>query len=672
MSMMQNKTTIQLPKSFTAQATRLGLPDLTFRGATLHFRSAGTPSIPARRARVEVEDWTRCEAGWEATVNGPGGGFVRIFLRESVLKGSIQFELCLENHCEWTIEEVEGPCLSVRAGESLHLLLPDGLGTRTPNPHAMEAVDLSYPSGRCTMAWSAVAGPRGGYYFGRHDPEVSVLRWKAQGAGDQTLWSLVQTPWVRPGGEWHSAPIVLEAYEGVWQNAARIYRAWADEWCGRGKLPTWPNEQSGWFLAILKQQNGAIYWNYHDLSKVWRIALDHGLTAVGLFGWAHGGHDRYYPDYHPDPAMGGEAVLKEALAEARSLGLRTILYANGQLIDTATEFYRWQGNEACALGPNREPYVSSIRKFNSSTPVTFALGCHEAPVWQAQMRKLALAAERLGADGILYDQIGVSTGTPCHNPAHDHATPDSARGEDRVRFYRDLAGEMQTINPEFIISTEGVFDALIPAMGWFHGWGTGFAPKPIYEFIGDGKGDFPSLFRTTFPEVPLIQRFSTPALDAEQANHALLYGLSHEIEARWPADLRYLEQGESPADEAYADCTYYPPDLKLMQRTPAEASRSYVKALCEFATEHADLLRSGKFVGDEGVDECQDLTATARVGAGVAGILVVNNGQAPVTVVPTFRMRRAETAFDPIEGELALDAPLKPRDIRLFRYTLDA
>lgn len=172
--------------------------------------------------------------------------------------------------------------------------------------------------------------------------------------------------------------------------------------------------------------------------------------------------------------------------------------------------------------------------------------------------------------------------------------------------------------------------------------------------------------------MPLIQRFSTPALDPAQANHALLYGLSHEIEARWPADLRYLENDEAPADDAYADCTYYPPDLKLMQRVSSEDCRRYLRALCTFATEHADLLRHGCFLGDEGVEGVESLSATARTAGAIGGILVVNHGEAVISLHPRFRGQSPEAAFEPGKGAVPTDAPLEPNSVRLYRYRLSS
>ena len=81
-------------------------------------------------------------------------------------------------------------------------------------------------------------------------------------------------------------------------------------------------------------------WDYGSLDRLADLAEQRGLDTLGLFGWAHGGHDRYYPDYIPDPTMGGPETLKESIRKVQQRGQRVILYANGQLIDSATEFYR--------------------------------------------------------------------------------------------------------------------------------------------------------------------------------------------------------------------------------------------------------------------------------------------------------------------------------------------
>lgn len=654
-----------LKKLFNSNSTKPQICGLSFE---LVFRLTGTPSRPAAHERRQLDFDSAKESGWSREIECPGGGTVQFSFSETAVPGEFVIDVVHEGR-GWVVEEIVGPVLRLTEVDEYALLLPDGLGTRTSAPSSCPPQKLFYPSGRCTMAWSALAGKNGGVYFGRHDADFSSLQIIAAGDGETLTWGIAQKPWIAPGGKWRSAPVVLGRYDGPWEAAADIYKAWAKTWSDRSALPAWPSAQSGWMLTILKQQNQDIYWSYRDLDKVWRLALDHGLTAVGLFGWAHGGHDREYPNYHPDPAMGGETELRRALAEARELGLRTILYANGQLMDTATEFYRWQGNDACTWKPSHEPYVTSIRKFNSCTPVTFALGCHGAPIWQEQMRFLARQAESLGADGILYDQVGVATPADCHHPGHNHANPGTGWTTERVAFYRQLSAEMRVKNPEFVVMTEGVFDALTPHMAWFHGWGTGFASRPIYEFLGDGKNDFPSLFRYIFPDVPLTQRFSTPVLGVTEARHAFLHGLSHEIEARWPADVRYLEDGVTPKEDDYADCTYFPPDVSLMQRVDSQTGRALLRKWCAFANKHAGLFRTGTYLGDADISGAKACRVSARINSQHAAVIAWNLTAEPQSVHPLFRRLEPTHSTDP-EAGTPTNEPIPPGALRVFFYQL--
>lgn len=654
-----------LQKLFNCKSAQPRVTKLSFE---LVFRSTSTPARPAAQER-HLLDFDPAEAlGSIREIECPGGGTVHFSFSETAVPEEFVIDVIHEGR-EWVIEEIVGPVLRLSDVDDHALLLPDGLGTRISKPSSCPRQELHYPSGRCTMAWSGLAGKNSGIYFGRHDAGFSSLRIIVAGNGETLTWGIRQKPWIAPGRKWRSAPVVLGRYDGPWEAAADIYKDWAATWSDRSALPAWPSAQSGWMLTILKQQNQEIYWNYRDLGRVWRLALDHGLTAVGLFGWAHGGHDCKYPNYHPDPAMGGEDELRRALTDARALGLRTILYANGQLIDTATEFYRCHGNDACSWKPDHEPYLTSIRKFNSCTPVTFALGCHGARSWQEQMRFLAHQAESLGADGILYDQVGVAAPADCHHTGHDHANPSTGWTTERVAFYRELSAEMRVKNPEFVVMTEGVFDALTPHMAWFHGWGTGFASRPIYEFLGDGKNDFPYLFRYIFPDVPLTQRFSTPVLGVAEARHAFFHGLSHEIEARWPADVRYLEDGIMPKGDDYADCTYFPPDVSLMQRMDSQTGRASLRRWCAFVNAHAELFREGRYLGDADISATEGCRVSARIHKRRAAVIAWNLTSEPVSVRPLFRGLEPSHSTDP-ESDISTNESILPGALRVFFYKL--
>jgi hypothetical protein len=558
------------------------------------------------------------------------------------------------------------------------LLWPEGLGRRFHTPDALgTGVQMGYPSGRGTMQWCAFAGSDDGLYIAAHDEAQLAKTFAANPRADGNVdLRVTMYPYVRPGETWTSPEFVVRPYRGTWHEAARLYRAWYDSEFNLAPQPRWVTESSGWLLGILKQQNGEILWDYrHGIDRLAAVALAHGLDTIGLFGWAHGGHDYLYPDYIPDPGMGGEAALREAIRRTRERGLRVVLYANGQLMDTSTAFYRYQGNRATSQRENTEPYVSSIRKFYSSTPVTFAQGCCGAAPWSSRMRDLAQQALRLGADGILYDQLGVIGPGHCHAPDHRHCRPSEAFTASRVEMVSTIAAEARARNADFVVMTEGVHDTLLPYIPYYHGWGTGSVPQSADE-TGEGSGNelFPQLFRCTFPELVKTQRHSTPMLDRYHANYAVYCGLRHEIEARYAADTAYLLDARVPDEEDYADCTYYPPNVPLMQGTPPAEATAYLKSLIEFETRQAAFCRRGRYLGDEGLAAtAQPLrTAALRAADGRLAVLVWNPTDetldCPLDLVPG----RSAVSADSPAGPVGPATPLPPQSVRLLVYPTES
>jgi hypothetical protein len=526
---------------------------------------------------------------------------------------------------EWTVRGFTFPILNGIGTGNAALLWPNGLGQRFDDLSGFGQRKLWYPSGQASMPWFALAEKEQGLYLGSHDPGQGARDIEATFVPEtKTLSvSVAHLPFCAPGKSWTSPDFVIAPYTGGWQTAARHYRAWFDTIAQMLPPSPWVQNSSGWLLGILKQQNGDVMWDYRTgIDQLCDLAEAHGLNTLGLFGWAHGGHDYLYPEYIPDPLMGGVPALKAALARARGRGLRTVLYANGVIMDTSTDFYRYEGNDAILLKENSEPEVSSIRKFHSSTPVTFAKGCLGAERWRAQMLALAEQANALGADGILYDQIGVYGPACCAATNHRHATPATAFTQERVSMIREIAATLRTRNPQFIVMTEGIHDTLLNGISYVHGWGCGYASAGARHNMFGGAGAFPALFRATFPELPMTQRHPNPTLDRHQANYAAVHGLRHELESRYQADVRYLSTGKMPEFADYSDCAYYPPDVELIRRTDREEARNYLNQLIAFERRYAEFLWQGRFQGDEGF-VCDNSALVANAYAAKDGGLAV-------------------------------------------------
>ncbi len=454
----------------------------------------------------------------------------------------------------WVVCGFTGPVLDgIQADLATHpVLLADGFGRRVHRAPEGKAKSVSrpwqsagkrfeiashYPSRLGTMQWCALAGAEGGFYLGCHDAAHGAKSFCVRyDPKDQRFGLAIKHQFFRAAGkQWTLPPTIFRPYEGTWHAAARYYRDWVDSAAPLRQTPAWVRNASGWLLCILKQQNGEVLWDYPSLGKLCEVADQRGLDILGLFGWAHGGHDHLYPDYHPDPLMGGEQALRRALKEARRCGKRTILYANGQLEERDTEFWRTQGKDLAVIQKNGVPVQQTWHKYKNGPAYQFGLGCLAAQGWYDRMLSLALQANELGADGILFDQLGVSGPMACYAAGHGHPLPDMVYTSDRTRLLRQIADHMKAVNSDFIVMTEGLHDSVLDSISLFHGCVLGMFPVSTPEILARLRGDsvssaFPEMFRYTFPEVMSTIRFPTPMLNRAMANYTCAYGLRYDIE----------------------------------------------------------------------------------------------------------------------------------------------
>lgn len=578
------------------------------------------------------------------------------------------------NDAAWMVRTFTFPLLDGIATGNASLLWPHGLGQRFKNLSTFGCRRLMYPSCLATMPWFALAEANGGLYLGSHDPAMSARTIEATytPATQSLSIGITHLPFCAPAQSWAAPEFILASYQGSWETAAHRYRSWYETVAKLSQPSAWAQNSTGWLLAILKQQNGDVMWDY-------RIGIDHlcdiaetlGLDTIGLFGWAHGGHDSLYPDYIPDPLLGGAQALKTALARTRQRGIRTILYANGMIMDTSTDFYRYQGNDAILHTETSEPSLHAIRKFFSATPVTFAMACPGAETWRRQMRTLAEQANALGADGILFDQLGVYPPMNCFANNHRHATPATAFTIERASMIQDIATWMQTRNPDFIIMTEGIYDTLLNGISYAHGWGCGFATTEARHHMFDSEGSFPSLFRVTFPELPMTQRYPNPVLDRHQANFAAVHGLRHELEIRYQADVRYLTTGQLPTSADYAE-NVFPPDIDLLRQTDPTSARDYLRTLTIFERRYAAFLWQGRFLAQQGFTlDNASLLANAYLAGNQLAVCVWNPtdiAQACPLSVPEYTMTECS------EPEMLVadsESHLPAETIRLYLFERD-
>jgi hypothetical protein len=287
------------------------------------------------------------------------------------------------------------------------------------------------------------------------------------------------------------------------------------------------------------------------------------------------------------------------------------------------------------------------------------------------MRMLAHQANDLGADAILYDQLGIFSPFACYGKGHGHPTPAWSYEAERPAFIKSIVDEMQKANPEFAVMTEGLHDSIFDSIAFFHGCSFGTYHPACNSLMrarcteSNPGGEWPEIIRYTFPEFVSTVRVPTPIVDRPMLNYTLAFGFRHDVELRYGPDRVYVETGKVTSDYGTVKG---PPSLSLLSSAPQAALVGYMKAICDFQHANADLLLEGRFVDMDGFAFTgKGCLAKRFVGAKGSGVLVWNMGKAPVAV--TVSGLGAPTAVaEPEAGAVAPDAPLAANTLRLYRF----
>ena len=591
---------------------------------------------------------------------------------------------------EWVVKSFTGPVFNgIRTELSkTPVLLPSGFGWRISGvpqdeknlkPWSKAGAGLSlaaaYPSAQGTMQWLAFAGTEAGLYFGCHDPCFAAKALSVRyDPGRKTFGAAFQhLAFVRAGERVRLPPVTVLPYAGDWHVGARTYRAWADSAGEQIAKPAWAQTASGWLLAILKQQNGDVMWPYGALDTLADVADQRGLDILGLFGWAYGGHDHLYPDYNPCPILGGEQALRDGIRRAKARGKRVVLYANGQLEERGTAYWTTTGRHLAVTRRDGGTVQEFWHKYGNTPGYHFDIGCHATDGWRERMLALAVQANDFGADGILYDQLGMRSPTACYAANHGHPVPFMSYEADRKELLRQIAVKMKKRNPEFVVMTEGFHDAILDSVAYFHGCVRGTFQESaglIAKRFETGRSDdlFPEMMRYTYPEVASTIRFPSPLVDRPMANYTIAFGLRYEIESRYIPDRDYLLDGRIPAVEDYGT-VLSKPDIRLVRSLPPKATADYLKCAAAFQKRHASLLMTGAFTDTEGFSfSGAGVVAKGFSADGRLGVVLWNttDKQAAFTLsVPNGELVGAE---EPEAASVDAFAPLAPQTVRLVTW----
>lgn len=467
----------------------------------------------------------------------------------------LEFNSMIENRSDVRINELEYPYVDMNklVGERKDdvLIRPRGLGERITDPwKALEGAHTEYMSSDyneikstimyprpATMTWMGVQSGEYFLYIGKHDARthacclLSAIQ-PREATTPRLINVICQYPFAKKGETICPSPVVVSMFKGDWRGGSDIYSKFARSSYFSPVTPRkWVMGMTGWQRIILRHQYGEIFFKYADLPRLYLEGKQYGLDTLLVFGWWKGRFDNGYPHYEIDEELGGEQALKDAIAEVQRLGGHVILYNNGILIDKNTDFYRLHKNDVPKIDIDGNEYIMNYKFENNGTYLrnygykSFVEACQATEEWYETLEKNGKQKLSFSPDSIFYDQIG-GVSRLCFNEKHKHG----GRPDDELHFRRENLDRLRAIlGDEQAIGTECINDSVCGKVDYIHGCDFGNSYRATKS--APTKNHFPQMFRRTFPEIIMTNRFihDCRAGWKDDLNHAFINGYRFDV-----------------------------------------------------------------------------------------------------------------------------------------------
>ena len=394
-------------------------------------------------------------------------------------------------------------------------------------------MDVKYPYGYASNCF-AFTGDTQGLYFGSHDTTFQET-WHGlrlypdnNGVFDELEAGFYKYPNCLAGQSWSCDANVIAPYSGDWHQTSKIYRKWADTWWKHQEPPVWVQKMKSWQRIIFRHQYGETFFQYADLgNRIKKVGESVGVNTVFPFGWWNSGMDNGYPDSYSvtDPEQGGDEGWKKAIADFKKDGGKVLMYFNGKLIDTESDYYKNGDGKSVCLKSNTGIDYNEAYLFKAHDTFTgsynarsFVIGDISDPRWQKKLFEMADQTIYFGADAVFYDQLGSYPGMNW-DLSKEFPIPNISGIKDRAGVLKMIHQYIRAKDRNLAIGTEGLTDVTAQYVDFVHN-------LPYY-----GSYNFIEWFRYTFPEVIFSDREIRDDTDIERrVNQTVLKGLRNDIE----------------------------------------------------------------------------------------------------------------------------------------------
>jgi hypothetical protein len=436
----------------------------------------------------------------------------------------VLFELSIDNRCPYVVENVYAPYLGdVRppSAEPFSAFHCD-YGTSQEWPLAPTyqnrfgyygddyPTQFGYPpgGGAPTAPFVLLRDAREGLYVGVNTPSAELVSWHTElrpgyadalestvpagleiGGKDVSMrFAAVHVPYVLPGEQRTLTPIVVEPYQGSWQQGVDLYKRWRSSWMTPARPPAWAGEPHSWLQIQMNSPEDELRFRFTDLGAVGEQCAQHGVHAIQLVGWNDGGQDQNNPSHDPDPRLGTADELRAAIATVRALGVKVILFSKFTWADRATKWYREDLKRLAIKDPYGDDYVYDGYRYFTATQLLNINTKRLIPMCFLSEDYLRICEEEfkkvlaLKPDGILFDECQHHTpALLCFDPYHGHRVGAPVYANDRVLIDR-LRRIAAPTNPDFLFAGEACYDWELETyqLAYFRSWGKHHVPLSRY------------------------------------------------------------------------------------------------------------------------------------------------------------------------------------------------
>ncbi len=381
--------------------------------------------------------------------------------------------------------------------------------------HLFRQLDIKYPIGVSSNCFAFI-GTDQGLYFGSHDSTFQDtghgfrIYPDAKGIFNELETGLYKYPNCLSGKSWANNANVIALYCGDWHQTSKIYRTWANTWWNHREEPLWVKQMPGFQRIILRHQYGETFFPYSDFAgRVKDAGKSVGINTAFPFGWWDKGMDNGYPDsyYVTDPDQGGDRAWKQAIVDFQKDGGKVLMYFNGKLIDTESDYYKnGNGKEVCFKNNTGQEYTEAYRFSGPGTFTgyynarTFVVADTKNPKWHKELIKMADRTIELGANSVFYDQLGYAEKASNWDLSNEFPIPELCVIADKANALKAIHDYIDTKDKDLAIGTEHITDVTSQHVDYVHGL------YNLGNWIIKGNTNFIDWFRYTFPEVILTER----------------------------------------------------------------------------------------------------------------------------------------------------------------------